>query len=100
MLALVERDDGIRPLALDLLVDREFARIAELLKPGRRATAEAKARVRTLLATEAIAAKLREALSGKLAMPAPAECRRYALRFDWEAVWPNIERVWQEADRR
>ena len=43
------------PLALDLLVDREFARIAELLKPGRRATAEAKARVRTLLATEAIA---------------------------------------------
>jgi glycosyltransferase involved in cell wall biosynthesis len=50
--------------------------------------------------TEAIAAKLREALSGKLAMPAPAECRRYALRFDWEAVWPNIERVWQEADRR
>jgi hypothetical protein len=43
------------PLALDLLVDREFARIAELLKPGRRATAEAKARVRALLATEAIA---------------------------------------------
>lgn len=43
------------PLALDLLVDREFDRIAELLKPGRRATAEAKARVRALLATEAIA---------------------------------------------
>lgn len=43
------------PMALDLLVDREFQRIAELLKPGRRATAEAKARVRALLATEAIA---------------------------------------------
>lgn len=43
------------PLALDLLVDREFTRIAELLKPGRRASAEAKARVRALLATEAIA---------------------------------------------
>lgn len=43
------------PMALDLLVDREFKRIAGLLKPGRRATAEAKARVRALLATEAIA---------------------------------------------
>lgn len=43
------------PMALDLLVDREFQRIADLLKPGRRATAEAKARVRALLATEAIA---------------------------------------------
>lgn len=43
------------PMALDLLVDREYKRIAELLKPGRRATAEAKARVRALLATEAIA---------------------------------------------
>lgn len=43
------------PMALDLLVDREFKRIADLLKPGRRATAEAKARVRALLATEAIA---------------------------------------------
>lgn len=43
------------PMALDLLVEREYGRIAALLKPGRRATAEAKARVRTLLATEAIA---------------------------------------------
>lgn len=43
------------PMALDLLVDREFKRIADLLKPGRRATSEAKARVRALLATEAIA---------------------------------------------
>lgn len=43
------------PMALDLLVDREFRRIADLLRPGRRATAEAKARVRALLATEAIA---------------------------------------------
>jgi hypothetical protein len=43
------------PMALDILVDREFKRIADLLKPGRRATAEAKARVRALLAAEAIA---------------------------------------------
>jgi len=49
---------------------------------------------------EAIAAKLREALSGRLALPSPAVCRRYALRFDWEAVWPCIERVWEEAERR
>ncbi|PCC54925.1 DUF3644 domain-containing protein [Brevibacterium aurantiacum] len=43
------------PLALDILVDREFERVADLLKPGRKATAEAQARVRTLLAAEAVA---------------------------------------------
>jgi len=43
------------PQDLDLLVDREYERIARLLKPGRRATAEANARIRTLLATEALA---------------------------------------------
>lgn len=42
------------PQELDLLVDQEYKRIAELLKPGRRATAEAKGRIRTLLATEAL----------------------------------------------
>jgi hypothetical protein len=42
------------PQGLDLLVDEEYERIAGLLRPGRRATAEAKARVRTLLATEAL----------------------------------------------
>lgn len=42
------------PQGLDLLVDREYKRIAELLKPGRKATAEAKGRIRTLLATEAL----------------------------------------------
>lgn len=43
------------PQGLDLLVDREYGRIAELLKPGRRASAEAAARIRALLATEALA---------------------------------------------
>lgn len=43
------------PEALELLVDREYERIARLLKPGRRATAEANARIRALLATEALA---------------------------------------------
>ncbi|WP_018021594.1 hypothetical protein [Corynebacterium doosanense] len=42
------------PQGLDLLVDQEFERIAGLLKPGRRATAEAKGRARALLATEAL----------------------------------------------
>lgn len=42
------------PQGLDLLVDKEFERIADLLRPGRKATAEAKGRIRTLLATEAL----------------------------------------------
>lgn len=42
------------PRGLDLLVDQEYQRIAELLRPGRKATAEAKGRIRTLLATEAL----------------------------------------------
>ena len=42
------------PQGLDLLVDKEFERIADLLRPGRKATAEAKGRTRTLLATEAL----------------------------------------------
>lgn len=43
------------PQGLDLLVDREYERVAELLKPGRKASAEADARIRALLATEALA---------------------------------------------
>lgn len=42
------------PLSLDLLVDQEYELIGRLLKPGRRSTAEAKGRIRTLLATEAL----------------------------------------------
>lgn len=41
------------PQDFQFLVDREYAKIAELLKPGRRAGAEARARVRALLAMEA-----------------------------------------------
>lgn len=43
------------PQQLDLLVDREYKRVADLLSPGRRASAEADARIRALLATEALA---------------------------------------------
>lgn len=59
------------PQGLDLLVDEEYQRIADLLKPGRRATAEAKARIRTLLATESLtdpdAAEISEADVGRVA---------------------------------
>jgi hypothetical protein len=37
----------------DILVDREFRHIAELLAPNKRARDEARGRIRTLLATEA-----------------------------------------------
>lgn len=59
------------PQGLDLLVDEEYQRIADLLKPGRRATAEARARIRTLLATESLtdpdAAEISEADVGRVA---------------------------------
>jgi hypothetical protein len=41
------------PQAFEILVDREYANIANLLRPGRRASAEARARLRGLLAMEA-----------------------------------------------
>ncbi|WP_371795297.1 hypothetical protein [Streptomyces sp. NBC_01718] len=40
------------PAGLDILIDREFTQIKELLRPGRRARNEARARIRTLLAIE------------------------------------------------
>ena len=44
-----------RPLGdFDFLVDKEYKLIAELLKPGRRQSDEARARIRSLLAMEAI----------------------------------------------
>lgn len=42
------------PGDFEFLVDREFSLVNELLKPGRRARDEARARIRTLLAMEAI----------------------------------------------
>jgi hypothetical protein len=41
------------PQEFQVLVDREYAAISELLQPGRRMGAEARARIRTLLAMEA-----------------------------------------------
>ena len=41
------------PKEIDFIVDREFAKIGELLAPGRRARDEARARIRALLAMEA-----------------------------------------------
>lgn len=42
------------PGDFEFLVDKEFALVADLLKPGRRARDEARARIRTMLAMEAI----------------------------------------------
>ncbi len=41
------------PQDFQVLVDAEYSKVRELLKPGRRAGAEARARIRTLLAMEA-----------------------------------------------
>jgi hypothetical protein len=45
------------PKDIQLLIDEEYQRIAELLRPGKRQRAEAKARIRSLLAMEAHAAE-------------------------------------------
>jgi hypothetical protein len=45
----------IPPGDFEFLIDREYTLIADLLKPGRRARDEARARVRSLLAMEAVA---------------------------------------------
>jgi hypothetical protein len=42
----------VPPRSIDFLVDGEYKRISELLKPGRRARDEARGRIRTLLALE------------------------------------------------
>lgn len=42
------------PEAIELLIDREFSQVRELLKPGRRRRQEAMGRIRTLLSLEAL----------------------------------------------
>ncbi len=44
------------PVAFDVLVDREYAQVRELLKPGKRQRDEARGRIRALLAMESHAA--------------------------------------------
>jgi hypothetical protein len=44
------------PVAFDVLVDREYAQVRELLKPGKRQRGEARGRIRALLAMESHAA--------------------------------------------
>ena len=45
---------------------------------------------------EALAAKLRYALSGNVALPSPSECRAYAARFGWQRVLPALLAVWRD----
>lgn len=46
--------------------------------------------------SEALAAKISAALSGKIRLPEPAECRTYAARYDWSAVAPRLRAVFEE----
>ena len=75
------------PESLDLLVDGEINQIKGLLKPGRRRTVEARARLRSLLAVDLAAASEQR-------MPTPLEVDRAAKRLKegrrWKNVLPNL----------
>ena len=75
------------PESLELLVNGEVSQIRELLKPGRRHTVEAKARLRSLLSVDLAAAAEQRA-------PTPLEVDRAAKRLKegrpWKNVLPNL----------
>lgn len=75
------------PASLELLVDKEVSQVKALLEPGRRKTAEAKARLRPLLAIDLAAA-------GEERTATPLEVDRAAKRLKedrpWRDVLPNL----------
>ena len=75
------------PASLELLVDSEVSQIKELLEPRRRRTADAKARLRPLLAIDLAAA-------GEERTATPLEVDRAVKRLkegrDWHEVLPNL----------
>lgn len=75
------------PASLELLVDTEVSQVKALLLPGRRQTAEAKARLRPLLAIDLAAA-------GEERTATPLEVDRAAHRLKegraWRDVMPNL----------
>jgi hypothetical protein len=75
------------PESLELLVDGEVTQIKGLLKPGRRRTTEAKARLRSFLAVDLAAANEQRT-------PTPLEVDRAAKRLKdgrpWKDVFPNL----------
>ena len=75
------------PASLQLLVDSEISQVRSLLEPGRRRTAEAKARLRPLLAIDLAAA-------GEERTATPLEVDRATTRLKqsrpWREVMPNL----------
>ena len=75
------------PKSMTLLVDSEVGQIKELLRPGRRHSAEAKAKLRSLLSLDLAAA-------GESRGPTPREVDRAAQRLKqgraWYDVLPNL----------
>jgi len=75
------------PASLQLLIDSEVSQVKGLLEPGRRRTAEAKARLRPLLAIDLAAA-------GEERTATPLEVDRAASRLKqsrpWREVMPNL----------
>lgn len=75
------------PESLELLVDGQVTQIKDLLRPGRRRTTEARARLRSLLAVDLAAANEQRT-------PTPLEVDRAAKRLKggrrWKDVFPNL----------
>ncbi|WP_207799398.1 DUF3644 domain-containing protein [Candidatus Cryosericum septentrionale] len=75
------------PTSLELLIDTEVSQVKALLEPGRRKTAEAKARLRPLLAIDLAAA-------GEERTATPLEVDRATNRLKqgrpWREVMPNL----------
>ena len=75
------------PASLELLIDSEVSQIGRLLEPGRRMSAEAKARLRPLLAIDLAAADENRTAT-------PLEVDRAATRLKesrpWREVMPNL----------
>lgn len=78
------------PEDLELLVERELANISELLKPGRRRTAEANARLRPLLSLDG-------SVTGRSDQPTELEVaaaeRQLRAGTEWRAVFPGLAQL-------
>lgn len=52
------------------------------------------------VSAEALAKLLAAAINGQKALPDTETCREYAMRYDWNHVFPEILKVWREAGAR
>jgi len=75
------------PVEIHLFMDKEFSQIRDLVAPGRRRRAEAKARIRPYLIMESV-------LEGKSEQPTDARVSRVIKRIkrgeDWQAIFPGV----------